>query len=445
MSKLSIVILAAGRSKRMNTHMPKVLHKAGNRALIDRVLTASQPLNADSVHVVVGYEKQQIMDHLGNSVQYTEQKELLGTGHAVMQVIPKLKDEEEVMVICGDMPLLSAESLHDFTDAHRASGAKLSLMTAVVPWESDFGRIERGDEGNVVKITEYRDASEAVRQIREVNLALYLFDRRHLLRLLPLLKADNAQKELYLTDLVEMTAREGLAVNGYICEDPYISLGVNSRVDLARINGIIRERTMEKLMLSGVTVTDPGSCHIDESVEIGMDSTVHPFTIIEGNTVIGKNCVIGPSAKITDASLGDGVSVLQSTVVSSQIGNHVSVGPYSYIRPGNVVEEGAKIGDFVELKKSHIGKGSKVPHLAYVGDAVLGEGVNIGAGTITCNYDGKNKHRTVIGDGSRIGSNTNLVAPVTLGKNVTTGAGAVVLQDVPDGAMVAGVPAKQKR
>ncbi len=445
MKDIAAIILAAGRSKRMFTNIPKVLHEVGNKPLIDRVLEAVSFLKPKSVHTVVGYEKEQIMEHLGEKVNFVEQKELLGTGHAVQQVVPFLGAEQDVLVICGDMPLISGAELEAFYRSHKDSGKAFSLMSAVVPWESDFGRIIRDQSGNVSAIREYKDASGEERKVKEVNLALYLINREALLNFLPLLKSENVQKEFYLTDLVSLMAAKSLQINAYICEDPIISRGVNSRVDLAELNAIVKNRKLHHLMMAGVTVIDPASCFVDEDVEIGMDTVLHPFTVITGKTVIGKNCSIGPSATVKDASIADGVTILNSIILSSEIGENASVGPFSYVRPDNKVGRNVRIGDFVEIKKSVIGDGSKVPHLSYVGDAIIGEKVNIGAGTITCNYDGKNKHRTEIGDGTHIGSNTNLVAPVSVGKNVVTGAGSVVTRDLPDGAVAFGVPAKIKK
>ena len=444
MKSISAVILAAGKSKRMKTRIPKVLHKVAGIALIDRVLNAVESVNPVSVYAVVGYEKEQIISHLGDRVKFAEQKELLGTGYAVMQVVPYFKDEEDILVICGDMPLISGDMLNEFMVSHKNSNAPFSLMSAIVPWESDFGRIIRDEKGGVSAIREFKDANDSEKQINEVNLALYIVKKEYLIKYLPQIKSENSQKEFYLTDLVSLIVKNGEIVNSYICKDPIVSKGVNSRSDLAELNDIVRRRKIYSLMNEGVTFIDPGSCFIDENVKIGMDTVIKPFTIISGNTVIGEDCIIGPSSSIENALISNNVTVANSIIISSEIGEGTSVGPFAYIRPDNIVGKNVKIGDFVELKKSRIGNGTKVPHLSYVGDAVLGEMVNIGAGTITCNYDGKNKHQTVIGDGTHIGSNTNLVAPVNVGKNAVTGAGAVVTKDIPDNSTAVGVPARIK-
>lgn len=444
MSKTSVIILAAGRSKRMFTDTPKVLHKVANIPLIDRVLKAVTYIEPASIHMVVGYEKEQIVSHVGDRVIYSEQKELLGTGHAVMQAMPNLKDEDEVMVICGDMPLLTGELLDAFLKSHRASGKKLSLMSAIVPWHTDFGRIIRNDEGKIVAIREDRDASPEEKKIKEVNLALYIVNRDILEQFLPTISSANAQKEYYFTDIISNAFMQGYEINGYICEDPYISRGVNSRKDLAELNEIVRTRVNEAWMAKGVTFIDPKNSYIDEDVQIGRDTVIHPATFIENGSVIGARCEIGPSSRVVASQVGDNVLLQNSIVLSSKISSGCKIGPFSYIRPDTELSENVKIGDFTELKKSKVGKNSKIPHLSYVGDAVVGENVNIGAGTITCNYDGKNKHKTEIGSGTRIGSNTNLVAPVKVGENVVTGAGAVVTHDVPDGAIAYGVPARVK-
>lgn len=443
MQNLAVIILAAGRSKRMFTKVPKVLHKVGGKPLIERVMKAVNVLEPSSIVTVVGYEKDQVIKYLGETSLYAEQRELLGTGHAVMQALPALKNESEVMVICGDMPLITGDILAKFVKSHNESDASLSLMSAIVPWESDFGRIIR-HSGEVTAIREYKDASPEERKIKEVNLALYIIKRELLDIYLPMLKTENAQKEYYLTDIIALMVRNNLKINAYICEDPQTSRGVNSRGDLAELNDIVKERKNRELMQSGVTIIDPKSTFIEEDVQIGIDTVIYPFTFIEGRTIIGENCSIGPSSKLTSAKLGSNVSVTHSIVLSSEIGDNTSIGPFAYIRADNRIGENVKIGDFTELKNSTIGNGSKIPHLSYVGDAAIGEKVNIGAGTITCNYDGRNKHRTVIGDGTHIGSNTNLVAPVNVGKYVITGAGSVVTRDIPDNVTVYGVPAKIK-
>jgi bifunctional UDP-N-acetylglucosamine pyrophosphorylase/glucosamine-1-phosphate N-acetyltransferase len=438
------IILAAGKSKRMKTRKPKVLHELFGKPLIDYVIEAVEGAGISRIFMVVGYEMEKVKEHLGDRVTFVEQREQLGTGHAVQQVAPLLEGMEgDALILCGDMPLISKEILQDFMTFHKGGkGSVLSLLSTIMPWETDFGRIIRSGDGDVERIVEYRDATPEEKAVKEVNLSLYLFSISHLLAMLPRIGLPNAQKELYLTDTIYLTRRDGMAVQAHICPDAEASRGINSRRDLAELREIMRRRIIEAHMDNGVTFIDPSGCSVDPDVKIGMDTEIRPFTFIEKGTVIGEDCLIGPFSRLSGAIIGDRVTVNSSIVTGSSVGDDTSIGPYAYIRPDNRIGNHVKIGDFVELKKSTIGDSSKVPHLAYVGDATIGSRVNIGAGTITCNYDGVKKHPTFVDDGAHIGSNTNLVAPVKVGKNVVTGAGAVVTQDLPDNSVAVGVPAK---
>jgi len=440
------IIVAAGKSKRMTTRIPKVLHHLCGKPLIDYVLHAVDGVGMTEKFMVVGFENEKVKEHVGKRAVCVEQRELLGTGHAVQQVIPFLEGHSgNILILCGDMPLITAEILREFVMFHEEKKAPLSLLTATAEETSDFGRIVRNDEGMVERIVEYRDATPAERALREVNLSMYLFSAPHLLKVLPLLTMENVQKELYLTDTILLTRKMDLPVHAMLCGDPEAARGVNSRHDLCEIHDILRKRVIDSLMDRGVTFLDPASCFVAPSAKIGIDTVIHPFTFIEGEVDIGEDCVIGPMTTVRNATIGSRVTVTHSIVTGSAVGDDTSIGPFAYVRPDNVIGKNVKIGDFVELKKSTIGDGTKVPHLSYVGDATLGAKVNIGAGTITCNYDGKNKNPTFIDDGTHIGSNTNLVAPVRVGRHAVTGAGAVVTEDVPDFALVAGVPAKIKK
>ena len=323
MKDLAVIILAAGKSKRMKTRMPKVLHKVGGKCLIDRVLDAVEKIEPSSVHMVVGYEKEQIIKHIEDTdrkVVFSEQKELLGTGHAVAQAIPNLKDEKYIMVINGDMPLVNAEELENFYNEHISSSVKVSLMSAIVPWESDFGRIIRDENKNVIGIKEFKDSTDEEKKIKEVNLALYIFEKDFFVNALPSIGTNNAQKEYYLTDLISIASKDGEKILSHICADPNISRGVNSREDLAEIESFVRESKVKELMKSGVTFIDPKSAFIDSDVEIGMDTVIYPFTIIEGKTVIGENCVIGPSSRIVNSVVGDGSTVANSILLEAKTG-----------------------------------------------------------------------------------------------------------------------------
>lgn len=446
MEDVAAIILAAGKSKRMKTRIPKVLHQAAGKPVIDYVVEAVEALGINKIYMVVGFEMDQVKEHLGRRVTFVEQRELLGTGHAVQQVMPHLHGfSGDILVVCGDMPLVSAEILGEFLKSHRQRKVPLSLLTSLVPWESDFGRIVRRQNGDIERIVEYRDATAEEKSIKEVNLSIYVFTAAHLNDVLPRIGLPNVQKELYLTDTVYLTQKDGLSVNAHVCSDPEASRGINSRVDLSVISSVMRQRTIENLMLAGVTFLDPGSCHIDSTVSIGMDTIIYPFTIIEKNTVIGEDCHIGPFTRISGAKIASRVTVHNSVVLASTIGEETQVGPFAYIRADNVIGKKVRIGDFVELKKSHVDDQAKVSHLSYVGDATIGKKVNIGAGTITANYDGRNKNSTIIDEGTHIGSNTVLVAPVKVGKHCKTGAGAVVTQNVPDNSLAVGVPAVIKK
>ncbi len=438
------IILAAGKSKRMRTRKPKVLHELFGKPLIDYVIEAVEGAGIKKIFMVVGYEMEKVKEHLEGRVSFVEQKEQLGTGHAVQQVAPFIEGMKgNALILCGDMPLISREILQDFISFHKGHEEhKLSLLTTMVTWESDFGRIIRNRQGDVERIVEYRDATPEERAIKEVNLSIYLFSITHLLSMLPRIGLPNAQKELYLTDTIYLAQQEGIAVQAHICPDAEASRGINSRHDLAALREIMRRRIIDTHMENGVTFVDPSSCAVDPEVKIGMDTIVHPGTFIEKNTVIGEDCTIGPFSRLVDAKIGNRVTVNSSIVLGSSVGDDTSIGPYAYVRPDNNIGAHVKIGDFVELKKSTVGDWSKVPHLSYIGDATIGKKVNIGAGTITCNYDGVRKNPTFIDDGAHIGSNTNLVAPVKVGRNVVTGAGAVVTKDLPDNSIAVGVPAK---
>jgi bifunctional UDP-N-acetylglucosamine pyrophosphorylase / glucosamine-1-phosphate N-acetyltransferase len=444
--ELRAIVLAAGKSTRMKTKIPKVLHQLMGRPLIDYVVGAVECLGAGSIYMVVGFEMEQVEEYLKSRVTFVSQREQRGTGHAVQQVMPHLEGYGgKVLILCGDMPLITKEILEKFVASHIEKRAPLSMLTALIEGESDFGRIVRTASGDVERIVEYKDATQEERAIREVNLSIYLFDAPYLHEVLPKIGLPNVQKELYLTDTVYLTRQAGLPINAHICGDADAARGVNSRADLALLIDIMRRRIIDAHMREGVTIIDPSSCFIDSTVKIGMDTIVNPFTFIEKNTTIGEDCLIGPFTRIADSAIGRGVTVTQSIVMASSIGEGAQVGPFANVRPETVIGRNAKIGDFVELKKSRIGDFSKVPHLSYIGDATLGEHVNIGAGTITCNYDGVRKNPTFIDDHAHIGSNTNLVAPVKIGKHVVTGAGAVVTQDLPDFALAMGVPAKIKK
>jgi len=438
MSTPAAIVLAAGQGTRMKSKRPKVLHEIAGRPMVRLVLDAVRAAGAERVIVVVGHGAEDVRAAIGDAgVEFVVQAEQLGTGHAVMQAEPLLADHAgPVVITCGDTPLLRPETIADLLDTHRRNGAAASVLSAVVDDPAGYGRIVRGDgPGRLLRIVEHADATETELAIREVNSGTYCFDGRRLFAALRVIAPDNAQGEYYLPDAVHVLARDGGRVQAVTAADADEILGVNTRVELARAEGIFRRRIAERWMLEGVTIVDPDTVYIDADVSLARDVTVLPFTFIRGNTRIDEDCRIGPHADIADSVIEKGASVERSVVRGSRIGPDCAVGPYAYLRPGTVLEERARAGTFVEIKKSRIGSDSKVPHLSYVGDARIGHDVNIGAGTITCNWDGFNKYETVIEDGARIGSNTNLIAPVRVGAGAFTGAGSSISHDVPPDAL----------
>jgi bifunctional UDP-N-acetylglucosamine pyrophosphorylase / glucosamine-1-phosphate N-acetyltransferase len=434
------VILAAGESTRMRSSRPKVMHRLCGRPLIDYCVRVCRAVGARIV-VVVGRGGDEVRAAIGDSpdVTYVDQKERLGTGHALAQArgaCPEVGGP--LLVVPGDVPLLGPETLRSVLDRHRATGAAATLLTAIVDDPTGYGRLVRSGD-RPVGIVEHRDASPAEREIREINAGVYCFDPLHLWSALAQVTPQNEQGEYYLTDVVGILARDGARVEALAATDPAECLGVNDRKQLARLGAIQRTRILDRLMTAGVTIVDPATTWIDDLVEIGPDTVVHPGVLIEGATVIGAECVIGAGACLTSSRLGDRVLLKPYCVLAeSVIEDDVQIGPFCHMRPRSHVEARARIGNFVELKKSRIGRGARVPHLSYVGDATVGPGANLGAGTITCNYDGAAKHETVIGADAFIGTNSSLVAPLTIGEGAYVAAGSVITQSVPPGALALG-------
>jgi bifunctional UDP-N-acetylglucosamine pyrophosphorylase / glucosamine-1-phosphate N-acetyltransferase len=445
MKNITAVILAAGKSKRMKTKTPKILHPLMGKPLINYVLDACRHAGVDDMVVVVGHEKERIVEYLNGQVRFAEQTEQLGTGHAVLQAMQQaLADYQgDILVTCGDMPLISPETLKSLIEVHRSAESKISLLTAKMPDPGRLGRIIREVSGSVIAIVEAVDATWKQLQINEVNTGTYLFDADYLRTMLPKIGSSNVQNEIYLTDTISISNEMGYRVESLQCNDYREAFGINNRADFAAASKVLREKINYDLMMSGVTLYDPENTYIEETVEIGNDTTILPGCMITGKTKIGSNCIIGPHARIEDSAIGDNVTIKESVINVSVIGDGTSVGPYAHVRPGTVLGKNARIGNFVETKKSVIGDYSKVPHLSYVGDATVGNRVNIGAGTITCNYDGNGKNSTIIKDNVFIGSNSSLVAPVSIGEGAATGAGSVVTKDVPDKTLFVGNPAKK--
>ncbi len=427
----------------MRSKLPKVLHPVAGRAMVLHILDALHGAGFTDPLVVVGHAASQVRAAIAGEAATVEQTEQLGTGHAIQQALSLVESSghRQVMVVNGDMPLLRAATLLALMLRHAAGGGVMTIATCSVPDPRGLGRIARTPAGALRAIVEEAEATPAEAAITEINAGIYAFDVDWLATQLPNLPRRKGG-EYYLTDLVAIAVHQRKPVATLALANPAEALGVNDRVQLAQAEGVLRQRIRERHMLAGVTMLDPASTFIDTGVTIGEDTTLLPNTLLSGATVIGRDCSIGPGARLRDATIGDGVSVGGSTLEECTVESGAGIGPYCHLRPGSYVESGVHLGNYVELKNTRVRSGTQVGHFAYLGDADIGRDVNIGAGTITCNYDGENKHRTVIGDGAFIGSDTMLIAPVTIGPGAYTATGAVVTRDVPPGGAVAGVPAR---
>jgi bifunctional UDP-N-acetylglucosamine pyrophosphorylase/glucosamine-1-phosphate N-acetyltransferase len=439
MNDLHVVILAAGKGTRMKSALPKVLHPLAGRTLIEHVLKTAEGLRAVDTVVVVGHGADDVKGALGAhpELDFVVQSPQLGTGHALQQAEPVLKDKRgTVLLLYADVPLLRTETLQRLIEQHRAERAAATVLTAELEDPYGYGRIVRDDAGRISRIVEERDASGEERGIREVNSGIYTFELSGLFDSLGRLATDNAQGEYYLTDLVAMYRHRGLTVGTLMIDDPTELRGVNSRVDLAELTQILRARKRRDVMLNGVTLEDPDNTYIDEDVTIGADTTIGPGVVLSGRTTVGERCRLHAGVRVTDSVLGDDVTILDHCViVQSAVSHRASLGPFAHLRPNSDVAEDAHVGNFVELKNTRFGPGSKAGHLAYLGDATIGSHVNVGAGAITCNYDGERKHRTVVEDHVFIGSDSQLIAPVTIGAGAYIAAGSSITQDVPADAL----------
>ncbi len=441
------IILAAGRGKRLKSNTPKVLHRAAGRSLLAHVLTAFDPLEASRCIVVASADSGRFDDvikatGLATPATCVVQDPPRGTADAVRIAFDAVDgDKGTVIVLPGDHPLLETRTLRALIDVHNANSASATLLTAHVENPSGYGRVLRAPAGDVVRIVEEHDADEYQRSIHEVNAGVYVFDGDRLAEVLGKVDRENSQNEYYLTDAIEILASQGDTVVAH-ATDAVEVIGVNSRPQLARVSEVLRRRTCERWLDEGVTIVDVTTTFIDSSVTIARDATIHPFTFLEGETSIGEGAEIGPQVRIVDSEIADHATVSFAVVRGSIVGPDASVGPFASMRPGTRLERGARVGTFVETKETVLGEDSKANHLAYLGDAEIGRGVNVGAGSITCNWDGTEKHKTVIEDDAYIASDTMMVAPVRIGRRAATGAGAVVRDDVPDDALAVGVPAR---
>lgn len=417
----------------MQSKRHKVVHPVCGKPMVLYTIDLLGSLSADRTITVIGHEADQVRDVVGPRVEYVMQNEQLGTGHAVMQTEPLIGGEDgEALVLYADMPLLTESTVRRVLETHRKTGAAATVLSAVVDRPHGYGRIVRDARGRVAAIVEEKDCNEEQRAIREINTGICCFDNRKLFAALRKVTNHNAQGEYYLTDVIGILRQEGERVEAVIAGDPAESSGVNDRIGLAEAEAIMRRRINRQHMAGGVTLIDPESTYIEADVKIGRDTVIWPGSVLRGRTVIGEDCEIGPQADITDSVVGSGSKVNRAVLLEAETGEGTSIGPFAYLRPGTKLADGVKVGDFVEIKNASIGEGSKVPHLSYVGDAQIGAGVNIGCGVITANYDGVGKNRTVIGDGAFIGSNSNLIAPVSIGKGAYVVAGSTITSDVKD-------------
>ncbi|MDQ6767096.1 MAG: bifunctional UDP-N-acetylglucosamine diphosphorylase/glucosamine-1-phosphate N-acetyltransferase GlmU [Candidatus Eremiobacteraeota bacterium] len=440
MSRVHAVVMAAGKGTRMKSRRPKVLHEICGASLLSHVIQTLRRCETADTRVVVNPQLREHIEAL--ELRPVIQEPQLGTGHAVALALDDLpKDDAPVLIVPADLPLVPAQLLLDVVEAQRSGQAALAMVTARVPLPSFFGRIVR-EGGVLTRIVEQRDATPAQLAIDEVNVGIYCFDQSALRRAIGGLKADNAQGELYLTDCVAVLAGEGARITTVQANDYRDVIGINNRVELAAARSILQQRILEQHMLAGVTIVDPANTYIDAAVKIEPDATIHPQSHLCGRTAIGRGCIIGPNSLVVNSSIADGAEIIQSQVKDSIVGAGVTVGPFAHVRGSTVIESDARVGNFVEMKNTRMGRGAKASHLSYLGDAEIGERTNIGAGTITCNYDGKKKNKTKIGKGVFIGSNSSLRAPIDIGDDAVTGAGSVVLHDVPAGERVAGNPAR---
>jgi bifunctional UDP-N-acetylglucosamine pyrophosphorylase/glucosamine-1-phosphate N-acetyltransferase len=431
------LILAAGEGTRMKSALPKVAHTVLGIPMVTHVVRATRSAGVEQAVVVTGHGAETVEGLLeGEGVTFARQAEQLGTGHAVMCALEATGAlDGPVVVLAGDVPLVRPETIASLIDAQRANRAACVVLTAVFPDPTGYGRIIRDDAGAVSAIIEQRDLPGELLAVAECNVGMYCFDGSALSANLGRLKTANAQAEYYLTDLIALLVADGLLVEAVVAEDPDESHGVNSRVQLAEVTRVLQRRINKGHMLAGVTMTQPDLVWVGPDVRIGRDTLLEPMTFLMGATSIGEGCTIGPDTRITASSVGNGCTVDSSIVVQTSLADGVTVGPRAYLRPGTVMAEGSKAGTSVEIKNATIGARSKVPHLSYIGDAEVGADANIGAGTITCNYDGFRKSRTTIGDGAFIGSDTMLIAPVTVGPGAVTGAGSAIAHDVPADAL----------
>ncbi len=430
--ELTALILAAGKGTRMKSKLPKVLHRVGNQPMVERVLQLAKQMGTKRQVIITGFGGEMVREYLGEQEEYVVQAEQLGTGHAVQMAEPLLgKEKGHILLLNGDTPIIRKETLEALVKEHLDTGAAATILTATPEDPTGYGRIIRSEDNHVVRIVEQKDGTAEELAVSEVNTGMYIFDSEALWPALSKIDNNNAQGELYITDVIGILVGEGKIVSAYVTPNFEETLGVNSRVQLAEAEATLRARTNRALMDAGVTIIDPANTYVDESVVIGADTVLYPGTVLEGTTVIGEECHIGPHTRLTNVVVGNGNTIHFTYGHDCEIKDGTDIGPYVHLRPNTVIGNKVHIGNFVEVKNSIVGDGTKFPHLSYIGDSDVGSGVNVGCGTITVNYDGKIKHRTIIEDGAFIGCNSNLVAPVTIGAKSYVGAGSTITKSVP--------------
>ena len=438
MKEIVGVILAAGEGKRMRSKHPKVLHPLWGKPMVEYVLDACQRLPLAKIFLVIGHQAERVKEALAQrNIYFVLQREQKGSGHALMQVGPQLKGfSGNLLVVCGDIPLISEEILRNLLAVHLKVNAAATLLTTHLDDPTGYGRVIREKTGKLKGIVEEVDANDRQKGIQEVNTGIYCFAAPELFAALKVIRSSNRQGEYYLPDVFSFLRERGLKVEISSTPDSEKVMGINSRGELARALSILQRRKLEELMKQGVTLLDPASTFIDPVCQIGKDTVIYPHICIEGETVIGEDCILYPGSRIVASRIGDGVTLFDHCLIlESEIQDGSRVGPFAHLRPQSQIGKGARIGNFVEIKKSVIGEGSKAPHLSYIGDSVIGRKVNIGAGSITCNYDGYEKHRTQVEDGVFVGSNTLFIAPVSVGEGAMIAAGSVITEDVPPHAL----------
>ena len=436
MTNIFAVVLAAGQGTRMKSKLYKVLHPVCGKSMVEHVIDNINTLNTNRIVTVVGHGAEMVKETLGDKSEYVLQAEQLGTAHAIQQAEQLLGGlEGTTLVVCGDTPLIRPETMQALFEHHQTTNAKATILTAMADDPTGYGRILRDVNGQVSQIVEQKDASSEQRLVKEINTGTYCFDNKSLFETLKLVKNDNVQGEYYLPDVIEILQKQGEIVSAYVTSNFDETLGVNDRFALSQAEELMRARINEKHMRNGVTIISPASTYISSEAIIGSDTIIKPGTIIEGQTVIGEDCVIGPNSHIVNTTIGDRTTIHSSVLLDSTVGNDTAVGPFAHLRPESSLGDKVKIGNFVEVKKSSLGNNSKVSHLSYIGDAEVGQNVNIGCGTITVNYDGKNKFKTIIEDEVFVGCNSNLVAPVTLKEGSYVAAGSTITKEVPSEAL----------